>query len=126
MARCSHIYADSSQCRRIVSSEQRYCYSHDPARAAERRRNSSLGGRSKGQGELGELKKRIRSLAAAVLDGTVDRGRAAVVGQLFNCEIRALEQQRKQIELQELVGRWAELEALVAAAEEHSAYASRR
>ena len=33
MPRCSHTYADSSQCRRIVSAEQRYCYSHDPGRA---------------------------------------------------------------------------------------------
>ena len=38
MPRCSHTYEDSSQCRRIVSAEQKYCYSHDPLRAGERKR----------------------------------------------------------------------------------------
>jgi hypothetical protein len=104
----------------VVGPGQTHCYQHDPHRSQERKRNASLGGRSKGQDELGELKRRIRSLAAEVLDGTVDRGRAAVAGQLYNCLLRALEQERKQLELEELVGRWAELEALVAAAEERS------
>ena len=125
MAQCAGIKRDGGRCTVVVGPGQSHCYQHDPHRSQERKRNASLGGRSKGQGELGELKKRIRSLAAAVLDGTVDRGRAAVANQLYNTLIRALEQERKQRELEELAGRWDELEALVAAAEERSAYGSR-
>jgi hypothetical protein len=120
MAQCAGIKRDGGRCTVVVGPGQTHCYQHDPHRSQERKRNASLGGRSKGQDELGELKRRIRSLAAEVLDGTVDRGRAAVAGQLYNCLLRALEQERKQLELEELVGRWAELEALVAAAEERS------
>ena len=50
MPRCSHTYGDSSQCRRIVSAEQKYCYSHDPLRASERRRNAARGGKAKASG----------------------------------------------------------------------------
>src|SRR5215213_7738520 len=46
MPRCSHTYADSSQCRRIVSAEQKYCYSHAPGRAGGRRRNAARGGKA--------------------------------------------------------------------------------
>ena len=60
MPRCSHTYADSSQCRRIVSAEQKYCYSHDPARAGERRRNAARGGKAKAGGELGRVKARLQ------------------------------------------------------------------
>jgi hypothetical protein len=59
--RCSHTYEDSSQCRRIVSAEQEYCYSHDPARASERKRNAARGGRAKASGELGRVKARLHT-----------------------------------------------------------------
>jgi hypothetical protein len=71
------------------------------------------GGRSKGQGELGELKKRIKDLAAGVLDGTADRGRAAVANQLYNTLIRAIEQERKQRELEEMAERLEALEEVL-------------
>jgi hypothetical protein len=125
MAQCAGIKRDGGRCTVAVGPGQTHCYQHDPRRSQERKRNASLGGRSKGQGELGELKRRIRSLAAEVLDGTVDRGRATVAGQLYNCLIRALEQERKQRELEELAGRWDELESLLAAAEERITYGIR-
>ena len=79
----------------------------------ERQRNASRGGRSNGQGELGELKKRIRSLAAEVLDGTAERGWAAVANQLYNTLIRAIEQERKQRELEEVAERLEALEQVL-------------
>jgi hypothetical protein len=97
----------------VVGPGQSHCYAHDPNRSQERKRNASRGGRSKSQGELGELKRRIRSLAAEVLDGSADRGRASVANQLYNTLIRAIEQERKQRELEELAGRLEALEEVL-------------
>jgi hypothetical protein len=113
MAKCAGIKRDGGRCAVVVGPGQSHCYAHDPDRWQERRRNASRGGRSRGQGELGELKRRIRSLAAEVLDGSVDRGRAAVANQLYNTLIRALEQERKQRELEELAGRLEALEEVL-------------
>jgi hypothetical protein len=113
MAQCAGIKRDGGRCAVVVGPGQSHCYAHDPDRWQERRRNASRGGRSKGQGELGELKKRIRSLAVEVLDGSVDRGRAAVANQLYNTLIRAIEQERKQRELEELAGRLEALEEVL-------------
>ena len=115
MARCSHTYADSSQCRRIVSAEQRYCYSHDPARAAERRRNAARGGKAKASGELVGIKQRLSDLADDVLADKVDKGVAAVAGQLLNTYIRAVSVELKAKEQLELTER---LEALEEALEQ--------
>ena len=70
-------------------------------------------GQEQGQGELGELKKRIKDLAAGVLDGTAERGRAAVANQLYNTLIRAIEQERKMRELEELAERLEALEGVL-------------
>jgi hypothetical protein len=56
MPRCAGNKDDGSPCERIVKASQRYCYSHDPERAEERKRNASRGGRSKGI----EIERKIR------------------------------------------------------------------
>jgi hypothetical protein len=117
MARCSHTYADSSQCRRIVSAEQRYCYSHDPARAAERRRNAARGGKAKASGELVGIKQRLSVLADDVLAGEVDRGVGAVASQILNVYLRAVSVELKAREQLELIER---LEALEEALEQRN------
>jgi hypothetical protein len=48
-----------------------------------------------------------------VLDGTADRGRAAVANQLYNTLIRTLEQERKQRELEELAERLQAVEEVL-------------
>src|SRR5919112_6876493 len=113
MPQCAGIKRDGGRCAVVVGPGQSHCYAHDPERSQERKRNASRGGRSKGQGELGELKKQIKDLAAEVLDGTADRGRAAVVNQLYNTLIRAIEQERKLRELDELAARLEELERTI-------------
>jgi hypothetical protein len=113
MVQCAGIKRDGGRCTVVVGPGQSHCYAHDPDRSKERKRNASRGGRSKGQGELGELKKRIRSLAAEVLDGTADRGRAAVANQLYNTLLRAIEQERKMRELGELAERLEALEGVL-------------
>ncbi len=113
MPRCAGNKEDGSPCERIVGASQRYCYSHDPDRADERRRNASRGGRARGNGELADLKKQLKDLAADVLKGEVGTGPAAVVNQILNTVIRAIEQERKQRELEELAVRLEALEEVL-------------
>ena len=82
MPKCAGIKRDGGRCAVVVRPEQTHCYQHDPARAEERRRNASRGGRAKGNGEIADLKKQLKDLAAGVLCGSVERGRAAVVNQI--------------------------------------------
>jgi hypothetical protein len=110
MPRCSHTYEDSSQCRRIVSAEQKYCYSHDPLRAGERRRNAARGGKAKASGELGRVKARLQALADKVEEGQMDRADAAVISQIWGTYLRAISVEMKQKEQLELVGRLEALE----------------
>ena len=113
MPQCAGIKRDGGRCAVVVGPGQSHCYAHDPDRSQERKRNASRGGKSKGHGELGELKKQIKDLAAGVLDGTADRSRAAVANQLYNTLIRAIEQERKARELEEPAGRMEALEEVL-------------
>lgn len=113
MPQCSGIKRTGGRCTVVVGTGQDYCYQHDPARAEERRRNASRGGRSKGNGELPDLKRQLKDLAADVLSGEVDRGAAAVVNQILNTVIRAIEQERKQRELEEMAERLEALEEIL-------------
>ena len=113
MARCSHVYGDNTKCRRIGSAEQEYCYSHDPARASERKRNAVRGGKVKASGEIPELKAQLRKLASDVLSGEVDRGAAAVVNQILNTRARLIELERKIKEQEVLEERLEALESVL-------------
>jgi hypothetical protein len=62
MPRCAGKKEDGSPCERIVGASHSYCYSHDPERAAERRRNASRGGRSKANAEIAGLKAQLKNL----------------------------------------------------------------
>ena len=114
MPQCAGIKRDGGRCAVVVGAGRSHCYAHDPGRAEERRRNASRGGRAKGAGgELADLKKQIKDLAADVLDGTADRGRAAVANQLYNTLVRAIEQERKLRELGEIAERLEALEEVL-------------
>ncbi len=102
MAPCRGSKPDGAPCERIVGASQEYCYSHDPARKEERRRNAARAGRSGGSAEIRDLKRRISEVVEAVLDGSQDRGRAAVAIQGFNALRGVLELERKVRELDEL------------------------
>jgi hypothetical protein len=109
MPRCPGIKRDGGQCTTIVKPPQTHCYQHDPERAAERKRNASRAGRN-GSREIRELKKRISEVVDAVLEGSQERGRAAVAIQGFNALRAVLEQERKNKETEELAERVEELE----------------
>ena len=113
MASCSGIKRDGGRCTATVEPPQEYCWWHDPANADKRRRAASRGGRGRGGSELADLKKQIKDLAADVLDGKADRGRAAVANQLYNTLVRAIEQERKLRELGEMAERLEALEEVL-------------
>ena len=113
MPRCSHTYADSSQCKRIVSAEQGYCYSHDPARASERQRNAARGGKAKATGEIGRVKARLQALADMVEEGQMDRADAAVIGQIWGTYIRAVGMELRVKEFEEMAREVEELREIV-------------
>ena len=113
MAQCAGIKRDGGRCTVVVGPVHTHCYAHDPDRWEERRRNASRGGKSKGNGELADLKKQVKDLAADVLEGKADRGRAAVANQLYNTLIRAIEQERKLRELEGLAQRLEALEEVL-------------
>ena len=113
MPQCAGIKRDGGRCAVVVGPGQSHCYAHDPDRSEERKRNASRGGKSKGNGELADLKKRVKDLAADVLEGKADRGRAAVANQLYNTLIRAMEQERKMRELEEIAQRLEALEEVL-------------
>ena len=113
MPRCSHTYADSSRCKRIVSAEQGYCYSHDPARASERQRNAARGGKAKATGEIGRVKSRLQALADMVAEGRMDRADAAVIGQIWGTYIRAVGMELRVKEFEEVAREVEELREIV-------------
>jgi hypothetical protein len=113
MPRCAGNKEDGSPCERIVGASQSYCYSHDPERAAERRRNASRGGRSKANAEIAELKAQLKKLAAGVLSGEVERGTATAVNQIINSQARLLRLERKIKETEELEARLEALEVVL-------------
>src|ERR671921_2586842 len=113
MPQCAGIKRDGGRCTVVVGPGQTHCYQHDPNRSEERRRNASRGGKSKGNGELADLKKQVKDLASDVLEGKADRGRAAVANQLYNTLIRAIEQERKLRELEEIAVRLEALEEVL-------------
>jgi hypothetical protein len=113
MPKCAGIKRVGGRCAVVVGPGETHCYAHDPERADERRRNASRGGRAKGNGELADLKRQLKDLAADVLAARVDRGSAAVVNQILNTVIRAIEQERKMRELEDVAARLEALEEIL-------------
>jgi hypothetical protein len=109
MPKCPATKRDGGQCTTIVRPPLLYCYQHDPERAEERKRNASRAGKSSGR-EIKDLKRRISEVVDAVLEGTQDKGRAAVAIQGLNALRGALELERKIRELDELEARIEALE----------------
>jgi hypothetical protein len=114
LSRCSFIKPGGERCGARAMGGYPTCYGHRSDLADERRRNTSKGGKAGGQGrpasELAGVKAQLQEMADKVLSGTLDRGDAAVAGQLLNIKLRALETERKWKETSELEERIAALE----------------
>ena len=110
MARCAGITRSGDQCTAGVSPGETWCYGHDPTRADERRRAAARAGRSRSNGEILELKTRLREVAAGTLAGSIDPRRGAVVVQAYNAMSRVIELERRWRELDEISARIDALE----------------
>ena len=112
--RCAGTKRDGSACTATVQPPQRFCWWHDPANADERRRAASKAGKSRPNRELAGIKAQLEDLTRDVLAGDLETGRAAVANQLINTRLRAIEQERKNRETEDLEAR---IEALERASE---------
>jgi hypothetical protein len=118
MARCPAIKATGERCKADAIPGAGWCFSHDLARAAERRSNASKGGkrggRGRGSGELAEIKTLLTDLTNRVLgkedSDPLGTGAAAVANQLNQTRLRAIEIERKIKETDELEERIEQLE----------------
>jgi hypothetical protein len=95
MPRCSATKRNGEPCRISVEPSVEFCWAHDPANREQRQRITSRAGKSKPNKELLSIKQRLSALADGVLDGSTDRAVGAVVFQILNVHLRALEQERK-------------------------------
>jgi hypothetical protein len=107
---CTATKRDGDPCTLPSYGSDGLCWAHDPKNAERRRRGQSRGGKSKPSKELISIKQRLSVLADNVLEGSVDRGVAAVASQILNVYLRAIELERKIRETEELEERLAALE----------------
>jgi hypothetical protein len=117
MARCAATKLNGEQCTRIVSAEQRFCYSHDPGRASERSLNASRGGKAKASKEVRDLKAEIKAVITDVRAGTLERNDAGVMIQGYRALKDFLELERRIREQKEMEERLQVLEHALEAAE---------
>jgi Family of unknown function (DUF5763) len=110
---CRATKRSGQPCTAPVTGSNGYCWSHDPANGDKRRRIASRGGRGKGGGEIGDLKKQLKALAADVLSGAVGRSDAVAVNQILNTRARLIELERKVREQEELAERLEALERVL-------------
>jgi len=107
---CKATKRNGEPCTLPANGKQGYCWAHDPATLEQRKRRASRGGRAKANRELPAIKTLLEDLTERVLSGELETGRAAVANQLINTRLRALEAQRKQTELEDVLTRIEALE----------------
>ena len=110
MAVCAGNKRDGSRCTATVEPPRTYCWWHDPENAEARRRAASKAGKSRPSRELPGIKSQLQDLTRDVLAGDLETGRAAVANQLINTRLRAIEQERKNRETEDLEARIEALE----------------
>ena len=119
MSRCSAIKPTGERCKVQAIPEAEWCWSHHPDYEEQRRRRASKGRKRGGRGrpsvELSRLQGRFEELAGKVLAGEIERGVAAVAGQLLNGARACVRDGLAAREQEELVER---LEALEGALEQ--------
>ena len=107
--RCAAITRAGARCK-LEATSGSYCWSHAPENASARKVRARRGGKGRGAGEIADLKKQLEDLTTDVLAGELETRRAAVANQLINTRLRAIEQERKAKETDELEERIRRLE----------------
>ena len=89
------------------------CWAHAPENAEQRRKGASRGGKARANREVPGIKALLSDLTERVLSGNLPTAPAAVVNQLINTRLRAIEQERKIKETEELAERLEALEGVL-------------
>jgi hypothetical protein len=110
MALCTETKRNGEPCTLSANGPHGLCWAHDPANAEKRRRGASRGGKAKANRELVGIKTLLSELTDRVLTGDLEPGPAAVANQLINTRLRAIEQERKVKETEDLEARIEALE----------------
>ena len=110
MASCRATKANGEPCALAATGPQGLCWAHDPANREKRRRMASKAARSKPNRAIPAIKALLEDLTERVLVGDLETGRAAVANQLINTRLRAIEQERKLREIEEIEERVRALE----------------
>ena len=113
MAVCRATKANGEPCTLAATGSQGLCWAHDPANRDRRKRMASRAARSKSNRELSSIKTLLEDLTERVLLGELPTGHAAVANQLVNTRLRAIEQERKIKETEELADRLEALEGVL-------------
>ena len=113
MAVCRATKRNGDPCTLSANGPQGLCWAHDPNNAERRRKGASRGGRAKANRELPAIKALLEDLTERVLSGELETGRAAVANQLVNTRLRAIEQERRIKETEELEERMEALERVL-------------
>ncbi len=115
MATCTGITQSGKRCKGVAIDSSGYCYAHHPDHEQDRRRAAHKGGNRGGRGrpsvELKRLQRRFEELSEQVLSGDVERGVAAVAGQLLNGARACVRDALSAREQEELIARLEALEA---------------
>jgi hypothetical protein len=112
MDQCRATKASGERCKGVATGADGLCWAHAPENAAQRHRRASKAAKSKPNRGVREIKELCRDLTERVLSGELLPGPAAVVNQIQNTILRAIEQERKNRELEEVIERIERLEAL--------------
>ncbi len=110
---CSGTTKYGRPCPNAPQPDKPHCWHHDPELAERRSRNARAGGRavhSPGTAEIAELKDELKALVRDVKEGKVTPAIGTVLNQICNTIIRAVEQERKVKETEDLEERLAALE----------------
>jgi hypothetical protein len=114
MDRCGFIKGSGDRCKGTATGPHGLCWAHAPENAERRRKMASRAAKSKPNRELRDLKALLSDLTERVLGGEgveqLESGRAAVANQLINTRLRAIEQERKNRETEDLEARIEALE----------------
>jgi hypothetical protein len=113
MGRCADITTAGVRCKAEAMPDAEWCFNHPDHKQARRRRASKggkRGGRGRPQRETEAIKTLLGNLTERKLSGGLETGRAEVVNQLANTRLRAVEQERRNKETQELEDRIEALE----------------
>jgi hypothetical protein len=122
MRTCSGIKKDGGKCHAPAMNGSNFCLNHDPERRETQRQIATRAGKRGGRGrprvELTNIRAQLQELKDGVLDGKVDRGDAAVAGNLLNYMTRVIQIELQAKDQEELEARLSRLEEQLDAQEQ--------